>query len=430
VKALLVFGITLVTGLAVAEHGHSCTRPASLGPTEPRAAVAEADAAFIGTLVGVKPKDPPGLSSGAPYILTFAVEERIKGDLGDRVEVTSTVDGASCGGHDGTIGRRGAYLLSRREDEWGPWGIAEVSPDALRTGMLPLPRPDGLGRPTFVAGGHFGLVRSATLDSRGRTLAYGLGRGAVTALSICPGRKVVAELIRAGESVRFALRRLPSLRLLRETDLRTVGFGEKVVCRSRTGSDVLAAVQTARRERAETRILQITPVGTRIVEKAPQLAMAVHAQQVFISLSDGRLVVRDLATGARRTVLRAPPLTGMSISPDRRFVAGFTPETLVVADLLSGTTKAKRWRGAVSQTRWVGRRTFAAWSRGSGDLELLDQNLRRLHPAWAWPAHTTTVSAARVFGVDWSGGFLTERNGYIVRLGKLFSPAVSVLEPI
>jgi hypothetical protein len=40
VKALLVFGITLVTGLAVAEHGHSCTRPASLGPTEPRAAVA------------------------------------------------------------------------------------------------------------------------------------------------------------------------------------------------------------------------------------------------------------------------------------------------------------------------------------------------------------------------------------------------------
>ncbi len=428
-RSLLVFGMALVLGLAAAEQGRACTRTASLGPTEPRAVVAEADAAFIGTLVGVKPKDPPALSSGAPYIFTFAVEERIKGDLGDRVEVTSTVGGASCG-HDGTIGRRGAYLLSRRDDEWGPWGIAEVRPEALRTGMLPLPRPDGVGRAVFVAGGHFGLVRSATLDSRGRTLAYGLGRGAVTALSICPGRKVVAELIRAGESVRFALRRLPSLRLLRETDLRTVGFGEKIVCRSRTGSDVLAAVQTVRREQPETRILQITPVGTRIFEKAPRLAMAVRAQQVFISLSDGRLLVRDLATGARRTVLRSPPLNGMSISPDGRFVAGFTPETLVVADLLNRTTKAKRWRGSVSQTRWVGRRTFAAWSRGSGDLELLDQNLRRSHPAWAWPAHTTTVSGSGVFGVDWSGGFLTERNGFIIRLGRLFSPAVSVLEPI
>jgi hypothetical protein len=390
----------------------------------------EADAAFTGTLIAARPKDPaPGLI--APQtVFTFAVEEWIKGDEGERVEVTSAPIGNGCGGLSATLGRRASYLLFHRADEWGPWGIAEIAPETLRQALLPWPRPTGVGRAAFVAGGHFGFIRTALLDSRGRTLAYGLGRGAVTALSICPGREVVAELIRTGESVRFALRRLPSLRLLRETDLRTVGFGEKVVCRSRTGSDVLAAVQTVRRAQPETRILQITPVGTRIFEKAPLLTMAVRSQRVFISLSDSRLVVRDLATGARRTVLRSPRLTGMSISPDGRFVAGFTPETLVVADLLSGTTKAKRWRGTASQTRWVGRRAFAAWSRGSGGLELLDQNLRRLHPAWAWPAHTTTVGASGVFGVDWSGGFLTERNGFIIRLGRLFSPAVSVLEPI
>ncbi len=56
--------------------------------------------------------------------------------------------------------------------------------------------------------------------------------------------------------------------------------------------------------------------------------------------------------------------------------------------------------------------------------------LRRLRPAWSWTAHTTAITSAGVFGVDWSGALLTERNGYIVPLGQLFSPAVAVLAPL
>ena len=81
-KALLVLG-SAAHGLALAEPGHACSRPVAWRPTEPRAVAAEADAAFTGTLVGVKPKDPRALSSGALYIFTFAVEDRIKGDLGE-----------------------------------------------------------------------------------------------------------------------------------------------------------------------------------------------------------------------------------------------------------------------------------------------------------------------------------------------------------
>jgi hypothetical protein len=44
--------------------------------------VAEADAAFIGTLVGVKPKDPPALSSGAPYIFTLPSRNGSRGISG------------------------------------------------------------------------------------------------------------------------------------------------------------------------------------------------------------------------------------------------------------------------------------------------------------------------------------------------------------
>ena len=430
-KALLVFGVAVAAGLGLAERGTACTAPRALTPTEPRAVVAEADAAFTGTLVAVTAKEPRSLNSFAPYVFTFAVEEELKGGLGSRVEVTSSLGGASCGGHDGTIGRRGAYVLSRRDDVWGPWGMTEVTPETLRRGLLPLPNPDGIGPAAFVAGGRFGLVRSAVLDASGRTLHYGYGHGAVTALSVCPGRKVVAELIRLGESVRLALRQLPSLDVVRETEVRVAGFGETVVCRSRDGSDVLAAIAIYGQRRQEAQLVRINAVGSRILETAPSLAFAVRGTSVYATLSDGTLVVRELGSGTRRIVPRVGvALRGMSVSPDGRFVAGFTGETLAVVDLRRGSTAEKLHRGYPVQTRWTGRTTLAAWSRGSGSFELFDPGLRRLQPAWKWPAHTTTLSGADVFGVDWSGGLLTEKDGFIVRLGQVFSAAVAVLAPL
>ena len=374
----------------------------------------------------------PLTSWGAAHIFTYLVEEQIKGDLGDRVEVTSTLPGSWCGGLDGTIGRRVAFLLTRTEGVWGPWGGQEVDAETLRRGVLPLPQPDGIGHPAFVAGGHFGLARSAVLDSLGRTLTYGWGRGAVTALSICPGRRVAVELVRSRESVRFALRELPSLKLLNEVEVRANGYGESVVCRSRSGSDALASVYISQQVQPETQLLRISPVATTILERAPRLAFAVRGELAFISLSDGRLLVRNLVTGTRRTPLQTGQLlTGMSTSPDGRFLTGFTGERLVVADLLQRETKSQPWAGFRNETKWVGPRTFTAWSSGSpGRLELLDQELRRLRPAWSWTAHATAVSSAGVFGVDWSGALLTEKNGFIVRLGQLFSPAVAVLAPL
>ena len=427
-KALIVLGMAVAAGLGLAERGTACSIGAPLTPMEPRAVVAGADAAFTGTLIAVRPKDPGALFRPAPHVVAFAVDEWHKGDEGDRVEAVNWL-GGSCGGIDGTVGRRGSYLLSRQN---GEWNVVAIAPEVLQRGLLPWPRPAGSGRAAFVAGGHFGLLRTALLDARGRTLAYGLGAGAVTALSVCPGRKVVVELVRVGESIRISMRELPSLGLLRETELRPRGYGESVSCRSRTGADVLASVYSFQRTPPETQLVRVTSVGTRVVERAPRLAVAVRGELAAISLSDGRLLLRDLATGTRRALLRTGRLlTGMSISPDRRFVTGFTGERLVVADLLERKLRAKRLAGFQNQTRWVGPRSFSAWSPGQrGKLELFDHALRRLQPGWAWPAHTTTVSGSSAFGVDRSGGFLTERNGSIVRLGQLFSPAVSVLEPL
>ena len=428
-KALLVVVTTLGLGLALAEPGRACSRPASLYPVEPRAVVADADAAFIGTLVGVRAKEPPAMSSGAPHVFTFAIDERVKGDLGATIEVTSTLGGSMCG-LEATIGRRSAYLLDRIEGPWGPWGVAEVSVETLRQGVLPLPEPDGSGRAMFVAGGHFGLARSATLDSRGRVLSYGWGGGAVTALSVCPGGRILVELLRARERVRLAWRELPTLKLLREAELNEGGYGEDVVCRSRSGSEALASVVAL--QRAETQLVQVTPIGTRIIERGPRLAFVARGAQAFVSVSDGRIVVRDLAAGTRRVLLRsAGLLTGLSISHDRRFLAGFTDDALFVVDLVRRETRGRPWGGFRSRTEWTDRRTFVAWSPGAdGRLELFDQRLRRLRAAWSWPALATTVRRGGVFGVDPTGAFLTGSNGFILRLGQVFSPALVALEPL
>jgi hypothetical protein len=86
-----------------------------------------------------------------------------------------------------------------------------------------------------------------------------------------------------------------------------------------------------------------------------------------------------------------------SISPDTRYVSGFRSTALVVVDLEQGTTKARSWSRFPSQTRWIGRTTFAAWSRGpSGGPEVLDQNLRRLQSVLTWNAHTSTASGRPV----------------------------------
>jgi hypothetical protein len=423
-RALLVFGIAVALGLGLAERGRSCTTPVPLYPTEPRAVVADADAAFTGTLIAVRPRDPEPGFIPSPLVFTFAVEDRIRGDLGDRVEARPW----SCAGVDSTIGRRGSYVLFQRA---GDWFVEEIALETLRKGLVPFPPPNGSGRSAFVVGGHFGLVRTAVLDARGRTLSYGAGRGAVTALSVCPGRRVVAELVQVGDSLHFALRALPSLRLLHETELVATGFGDTVACLSRTGSDVLATMNVYDPERATTQLLRITPVGTSVIEQAATLAFAVAGGKALISLSDGRIVRRDLASGSRSLLLRMPlPLRGMSVSPDQRYLVGFTGEKLLLVDLTRGVTHAKPWLDRAGQTRWTGPRSVAVWSRAGGALTVFDPELNVVGPDVSWAARATTVSGTVLFGVDWAGRLLTQRDGRIVRLGTLFSPAVSVLEPL
>ena len=120
--------VLAVVAVAVApDRGEACSRAAVLPwavPVEPRALVVNADAAFVGTLLRVRPlsvtpvaSDVPGLTVvevSPERVFTFRVEERFKGGLGQKVEVIDS--GSSCGLNP-TLGRRVGVLLERRDEQ-------------------------------------------------------------------------------------------------------------------------------------------------------------------------------------------------------------------------------------------------------------------------------------------------------------------------
>ena len=94
--------IVLTLAVAVSALGLTA-RPASAcscaGIGDLEMALAESQAAFVGTMI--ETRDPHGndefVDSGRDVVHVFEVEQWVKADLGDVIEVHSAADGASCG---------------------------------------------------------------------------------------------------------------------------------------------------------------------------------------------------------------------------------------------------------------------------------------------------------------------------------------------
>jgi hypothetical protein len=146
VRRLLALAAAVVLGLA--DEARACTPAALLKPTEPRAVVGGGDAAFVGRLVNVRRLHPlpvptgpfPApviISPGDPAIFTFRVDERIKGNLPEVVDVLSAGSSAICGlSH--RIGVPLGLLLHFRNGGWHASMFDEYEPDVLRLGRRSL----------------------------------------------------------------------------------------------------------------------------------------------------------------------------------------------------------------------------------------------------------------------------------------------------
>ena len=95
-------------------------------------ALAESDAAFVGVFTG---RDDPLvhgelISSGRPVVNHFEVERRVKGAIGERVDVEAAAGGASCG-LELEVGERTGLLLQWTGTGWRSSLCSQTEPAGL-----------------------------------------------------------------------------------------------------------------------------------------------------------------------------------------------------------------------------------------------------------------------------------------------------------
>ena len=211
-RVFMVLACSVASLIVTAGEAEAC----SCASVEPRDAIAESDAAFVGTVLersgdGVV----DGFFDGEDRTFIFAVETDVKGNLGSEVEVHSSI----CGLEVEEGGRVGLFLTLGAGDVWTSSLCSQIAPAVLLRAAAPLPAPDGTGPIRFLLGGNFGEARLMSVDDRGRTLAYGYGRGVVYDIDVCPGGRRSVETVAEGRIGSLVVRDVRSLEILREMPL-------------------------------------------------------------------------------------------------------------------------------------------------------------------------------------------------------------------
>lgn len=118
-------GAAAAIAVAVAGAGArpECAHACSCAPLDPERALAQAEAAVVATVAERR-------SGAGGAILVLDVERRLKGPVGDRVEVATATGGAACG-VDAGPGERVGLFLSREAGVWRASLCAQARPAQL-----------------------------------------------------------------------------------------------------------------------------------------------------------------------------------------------------------------------------------------------------------------------------------------------------------
>jgi hypothetical protein len=125
--AALVVAVPLAVFQARPALACSCDRQTPL-----KEALARSDGAFVGVLVGQAPYAGPVefMDPEMRVLGHFEVERVVKGEIGWRLEVLHTDNGASCG-LELSVGERSGLLVHRGVAVWGSDMCNKAEPDAL-----------------------------------------------------------------------------------------------------------------------------------------------------------------------------------------------------------------------------------------------------------------------------------------------------------
>lgn len=130
VRLLVLGALTTVTLLATAGPASACS---CLIP-DAEALFANADGAFVGTLVQAPSQPITGVVSSAdPVPWVFEVQAAYKGDISSPITVTSPLSSASCG-LEMVEGDRASLFVYRDGDGWRGDLCSTMGPEALAAG--------------------------------------------------------------------------------------------------------------------------------------------------------------------------------------------------------------------------------------------------------------------------------------------------------
>jgi hypothetical protein len=363
---------------------------ASCMPPDPRGQLADADAAFIGTLIGMgAPVVIPDPATGNRFTMApfaFSVERWVKADLGGPVveifgPFRTSVD---FGFQPGT---RIGVLVHLQDGRPTSSGCAVFDPEVLLAAAAPVPSPDGSGPPALIVGGDFGAGRLVLLDTHGRALAYSDGEGMTSSISMCPGGRRFVETwwsLQEHAEGDVAVREVATLDLVREIDSRAL-YPESedrvssTACLDEDGTDIvglLGGVGLVALD-GERRIIGPMASGwTMFVPGGllyrPEMKGA-QAGLHWMDLTDGSTdVIHDLSTdpdhiGDFHSVVVSPDGTRVAVND---WLDGRPTHDLTIHRLPDGAVLAHAsypsHDGSTAAT-WIDDETLAVVSYGSGE---------------------------------------------------------------
>jgi hypothetical protein len=420
VRLAIVIGAAAAAFCLAVESAQACS---CVRPDVP-VLLAQADAAFVGTLVSRRPVSPPGPGptlSTDPDIFTFRVDESVKGGLSGEVEVRSARSGASCGLEVG-VGQQAGLFLRRDGNTWHSNLCWQVAPSALLDAGRPLPAPNGRGPVRLLVGGEFTGARLLALDGRGRTLGYGGGAGSTRLLSVCPRGDRVVEVV-SDRAERVEVRNLRTLAIIRKAALPAGSWAAAVHCRDRYARDVYVLTRSGAIlgvHAGNVREIYAGKVREIYAGRAP--ASAFGGRYAYLSEGEGGqdLIRLDLASGAHRLVTRAPTRIGylaLSAAGDR--IAGVLsgsprPEAPVPPAPRLAIVRLDRTKPLLRSTplgspyfsgelRWLDRTRLAVFDyprvTPGGIVRVFDHSLRQVGPAQSWEGTSAVVASGLVYGL-------------------------------
>jgi hypothetical protein len=395
---LVLFGAALAGGV---ESGQAC----SCALPDPRAALAQADGAFVGTLVSRRQLEQQA-------VLEFTVDSTLKGSIGRTVEVRTAANGAACG-LEAPVGTRVGLVLERRGGTWHGYLCWQFDPDELLAAAKPLPAPSGRGPVALVVGGEFGDVRLIALDARGRTLAYGKGGGRVGLMSVCPGRARLTEIAYTGTATTLVVRTTRTLRIVARRQLHLPGrrYAQRLRCQERSGAAVVVFARGPTNTPAGSALYRVELGRVAEIWRGSAYDAAITATSGYLSAGiKGKALLRvDLRGRPVRQIAGLPDATtSLALNRTGTLLAGIqirTDRSARVVRIDLGGTRAKvstaRFPAneGLAQVFWLpsGRLLFVP-AYGT-TTRLLDASLRT-RSRFRWTAATAALAGSQMYGTD------------------------------